>query len=398
MGQFRYIPDEAFGIKQIVRIRDIDAVVHNYLLFKDKADKTHSKCGAVIKGEMYGALFSDVGPALYKAGCRDFYVDELFEGVKLRSFIPQNDAYIYTTGGIVYGEEEAMLRYNITPCLASLEQLERWNDYCRVNGRGNAVIYFDTHMYRFGLIDAEVEYLTEHFDTLTSDINVLFYLSHFYDIKDTDDIRCVEQYKLFMTFIEKLPKRPLSFSSTDAVILLDKKYNMDMIRPGIGLVGGAPSADRPVSPDAKHVMEIYAKISVVKKVPKGETIGYGGAYTVKRDTVFAIVHIGYKDGYLRSYSETDKQHRGAYVYIGKYKCPLIGKVSMGVIMVDVTDIPESEMSRFKYAEIAGPNTDIKIIADICGCYEILHAMGRPNEKCADYTLTEFTEKFGNKMI
>lgn len=108
-------------------------------------------------------------------------------------------------------------------------------------------------------------------------------MSHLYDIKGNDFTNSNNQINILKEFTSKLPKAPISLACTDSVILLNNsEVNFDMIRPGIGLVGGAPNAERPISPDAKHTLEIYAKISQIKKIPKGQTVGYGGSYTTKR--------------------------------------------------------------------------------------------------------------------
>ena len=295
---FRIIPDHIFGVKPIVRIRDIDAVVHNYLLFKEKADKTGSICAVVLKAEVHGLQMKDVAPALYNVGARYFFVAELYEAINLRGFIPQEDAKIYTLAGILSNEESYFKEYSIIPCVNCIEQLERWNKFCQKNGKSSVIIHLDTHMNRLGLLDDEVEILSQNYDSLVSHLEVDFYMSHFYDIKGNDFDNCNKQISVLKDYLKKLPKAPITFACTDSVILLDnQEVNFDMIRPGIGLVGGAPNVDHPISPDAKHTIEIYAKISQIKKIEKGQTVGYGGAYTAKRDTIMALVHIGYKDGY-----------------------------------------------------------------------------------------------------
>lgn len=394
MGLFREIPDEAFGSKPVVRLRDIDAVVHNYGLFKERADHTGSICGVVLKAEVHGLQMKDVAPALYAAGARYFFIEELCEGIKLREILADKDAKIFAMAGLLHAEEQYFSDFNITPCLNCLEQLRRWNDFCGKNGSASAVIHLDTHMNRMGLLDDEIEKLSRDFTALTSNLRVEFYMSHFYDIKGNDHTNCYRQYDVLKRYLSLLPARPVSFACTDSVILLDNTvFNMDIIRPGIGLVGGAPNARSPVSPDAKHTIEIYAKISQIKNVKKGETIGYGGAYTTKRDTRLALVHIGYKDGYLRQLSETDSAPKGVYMVIGGYRAPIIGKVSLGMTTIDVTDVPGDILEKYKYAEVVGPNVDIRFLADQAGCYEILAALGRPNEKFADYTMREFEGAF-----
>lgn len=390
----RFIPDEAFGIKPIVRIRDIDAVVHNYLLFKEKTDKTGSICAAVLKAEVHGLQMKDVAPALYNVGCRYFFVAELYEAISLREILPQKDARIYTLAGILNGEEKYFKEYNITPCVNSLEQLERWNKFCQGNGRDSVIIHLDTHMNRLGLLDDEVEILSQNYNNFVSDLEVEFYMSHFYDIKGDDFTNCNKQISVLKGYMTKLPEAPVTFACTDSVILLNnEEVNFDMVRIGIGLVGGAPNASHPIAPDAKHTLEIYAKISQIKKIPKGQTVGYGGSYTTKRDTKMALVHIGYKDGYLRLLSELDNAPKGVYMYIDGYRTPIIGKISLDATTIDVTDIPDDILANAKYAEVVGPNVDIRVIADKSGCYEVMIALGRDNKKMNDYTLKEFNQRF-----
>lgn len=393
-SHFRKIPAAAFGSKPLIIIRDIEAVVHNYLLFKAKADKTNSICGAVLKADVHGLLMKDVAPALYKIGARHFFVEELFEGIELRQILPYNDAVIYAMAGLLDHEESFFKEYHITPCLNCIEQIIRWNEVWNTSLKGNAMIHLDTHMNRLGLPDDEVAFLAMNFPALTSNLNILGYMSHFFDIKGTDQSNCYMQLEVLRDYRKLLPPAPVSFACTDSVILLDNKiFNFDMIRPGIGLAGGAPNASSPVASNAKHTFELYAKISQLKNVKKGETIGYGGAFTLKRDTKLALAHIGYKDGYLRSLSELDTEPKGVYMVIENFKAPLIGKISLGISTIDVTEIPEAILREYPYAEVVGPNNDLKVLADKAGCYEILAALGRPNKKVQNYTLQEFNENF-----
>jgi alanine racemase len=391
---FRKIPDAAFGSKAIVRLRDIDAVVHNYRLFKAKATATNTICAVVLKGDVHGLQMKDVAPALYAEGVRHFFIEELSEGIDLRNILPQPDAMIYAMAGLLHNEETYCKQFEIIPCLNCLEQLQRWNAFCAQQGKGKAVIHLDTHMNRLGFLDEEVNILSRDYASLTAHVEVVLFMSHFFDIKGTDTTNCYKQLAVLQAYQATLPPLPISFACTDSVILLDNAvFNFDMIRPGVGLVGGAPNADHPISPDARHTLEIYAKLSQIKTVRKGQTIGYGGAYTAQRDLKLALVHIGYKDGYLRVLSETDALPRGVYMYMAGYRIPVIGKISFGAATVDVTDVPEDVLATCHYVEVVGPNVDIKRLADIGGCYEILMALGRPNPKMADYTMEAFNIKY-----
>lgn len=394
---YRIVPDQAFGIKPLVRIRDIDAIIHNFLLFKEKANKTGSICAAVLKAEVHGLQMKDVAPALYDVGTRHFFVAELYEAINLREIIPKKDAKIYTLAGILENEEKYFKAHNIIPCVNCLEQLIRWNNFCVENGNSSVIIHLDTHMNRLGLPDYEVEILSKNYENYTSHLKVDFYMSHFFDIKGDDFTNCNRQIDIVKNYLKILPKAPITFACTDSVILLNSQdVNFDMIRIGIGLVGGAPNASHPISPDARHSLEIYAKISQIKIIPKGQTVGYGGSYTTKRETKMALVHIGYKDGYLRLLSELDSAPKGVYMFIDGYRVPIIGKISLDATTIDVTDVPEDVLKKARYAEVVGPNVDIKFLADKSGCYEIMVALGRDNKKMNDYTLTQFNQIYGQK--
>ena len=250
-------------------------------------------------------------------------------------------------------------------------------------------------MNRLGLLNDEIEILSQNYNDLVSNLEVQFYMSHFYDIKGNDFTNCNEQINILKNYLTKLPIAPITFACTDSIILLDnQEVNFDMIRTGIGLVGGAPNAANPISPEAKHTIEIYAKFSQIKTIPKGQSVGYGGAYTTKRNTKMALVHIGYKDGYLRTLSEIDSDPKGVFMCIDGYRTPVIGKISLDATTIDVTDVPADVLTKAKYAEVLGPNVDLKVLADKSGCYEILVALGRENIKINDYTLKEFNQLFG----
>jgi alanine racemase len=291
--------------------------------------------------------------------------------------------------GLLDGEEIFFARHRITPCLNCLEQIDRWNAFSRVFGRQAAVIHLDSHMNRIGLLDEEVDSLSRTYEERTSNLDVEFYMSHFYDIKGDDTTHCYEQLAVLKGYLEKLPARPVSFACTDSTILLDNvTFNFDMVRIGVGLVGGAPNKEHPIDPSARGVIEVYAKISQMKSVKKGQTIGYGGSYTARRDMRIALAHIGYKDGYLRALSEKDDAPVGAYMYLAGYRVPIVGKISLGMTTIDITDIPQEVLDQYHYVEVVGPNVDIKELADLAGCYEILASLGRQNEKMADYTVDD----------
>ncbi len=394
LSDFREIPQKAFSYKPVVRIRDIDAVKQNFILFRQKAELTGSLCGVVVKADVHGLGIKDVAPVLYEAGARIFFVEELFEGIELREILGYTDFSIYALGGLLKGEENYFYEHNIIPCVNSLTQLDSWNRFSK-GKQNHVIIHLDTKMNRLGLLENEIIELGANFKSYMSNLILDYYMSHFFDIKGDDHTNCHKQIDVLNGYLNLLPKAKVTFACTDSIVLLDNKIvNFDLVRPGIGIVGGAPSADRPISDNAPHTFEIYAKHSQPKWIKKGDSVGYGGAYRVKRDTRIALVHIGYKDGYMRQLSGIDPEpEKGAFMVIGTYKVPVIGKISLGATTVDITDVPDEILDRYPYMEVVGPNVDIRILADKVGCYEIMMALGRPNKKYRDYTLKEYVEVY-----
>ncbi|MDD2268651.1 MAG: alanine racemase [Eubacteriales bacterium] len=397
MNYYRKIPLKAFGEHSIIKITKTESIRHNYRLFSDMLAKTNTICACVMKSSIHGTDIRASAPVLYDEGCRHYFVEDLSEGIILRKLLPYSDAIIYETGGFLRGEENYFNDYNITPCLNCIEEIKRWNNYCKENGRRNAVIHFDTGMNRMGLPEYEALQLKENFEELTSSFEIEFYMSHFYDIKSDDLSSCFKQARRLEKFLEGLPKRPISFHATDsAVMLRDKGLNYDMARIGIGLVGGGPSINHIIDPTSEMSVEYYAKLSQVKKVKKGDTIGYAGAYTAKRDMKIALAHVGYNDGYLRYLSEMDKKPIGAYMAVCGIKTPVVGKISLGVTTIDVTDVPDELLKDAVCVEVIGPNVDARVLAEISGCYEVFGSLGRPNVKTAEYTEIEIEKLSENE--
>jgi alanine racemase len=392
----RQIPIEAFGEKPLLRIRNIDAVVHNYLLFRNLARATNSRCAPVLKGDVHGLGVGDVAPALYKEGAREFFVEEAVEGAVLRRHLA-SDGRIYVLAGFLEGEEQLYRDNALVPCVNSLMQLDRWRQASTGFPDAKAAVYFDCGMNRIGLNSEEVAHLGSNFDTLTGHVDIVLYMSHLFDIKGHDQENCYKQREILTAHLALLPRRKVSLACTDAVTLLPNvEFNYDMIRPGIGLVGGAPNAEHFVN-GLKSTVEYYVKLSHPKSVCKGATVGYGGSFTLRRNTKVAIAHVGYKDGYVRSLSRIDAApDRGGWMAIGGHKAPVIGKISLGLTALDVSDVPKEILHAYEYAEVLGPNVDLKMVADICGCYEFLVALGRPNPKMQDFTLNSYVRRFTNE--
>jgi alanine racemase len=154
----------------------------------------------------------------------------------------------------------------------------------------------------------------------------------------------------------------------------------DLVRPGYALYGGNPTPDRP-NP-MRPVVRLEARVIQVRGAPAGETVGYNAQWTAARPARLATVSVGYADGYPRSASATDRKARegtpfGAAIVAGR-RCPFAGRVSMDLIAVDVTGLPEGAVRRGDLVTLIGNDLDIDEVARRAGTigYEILTSLGR----------------------
>jgi alanine racemase len=163
--------------------------------------------------------------------------------------------------------------------------------------------------------------------------------------------------------------------ANSAGIFLGGTAHCDLVRPGIALFGGNPI------PGQKNVMrpviELKGRITQTRSIKKGDTVGYGASWTAARPTRLAIVAVGYGDGYFRA-AAASKAKAPANVLIAGKPCPLVGRISMDLIAVDVTDLPVSAARRGEFATLIGGTIGVDEFGAACGTigYEVLTSLGR----------------------
>ncbi|HHY48429.1 MAG TPA: alanine racemase, partial [Alphaproteobacteria bacterium] len=179
------------------------------------------------------------------------------------------------------------------------------------------------------------------------------------------------QLALFSSVLAQFPGIPASLANS-AATMTSRDNHFQMVRPGIALYGGRAVAGRrnPMT----RVVSLEAPILQIKEVKTGETVGYGALQTMTRDSRLAIIAIGYADGFFRALSASNNRP-GSKVAIGGHFCPVVGRVSMDMIGVDITDLPELPMPG-DMAEIIGPNISVDDHADVANTigYEVLTAL------------------------
>jgi alanine racemase len=304
---------------------------------------------------------------LAAAGARLFFVALLDEGIALRRVLPEAD--IAVLGGLLPGTRSEFLAHRLMPVLNDLGQIEAWRDGA-AGGAGPAILHLDTGMARLGLPPAEVATLIDEPERLAG-VELAAIMSHL-ACADEEHPLNRRQLDAFRSALTTLPKAPASFANSSG-IFLGPEYHFDIARPGVALYGGNPLPGRP-NPMAQ-VVRLQGKILQVREIDSHTTVGYGATHKTSRPARIATVGVGYADGWLRSLS-----NRGSAV-IGGQKVPLVGRVSMDLITLDVTGIDTALARPGAFVDLLGGAENGRTVDDVAAeagtiPYEILTSLGR----------------------
>jgi alanine racemase len=328
---------------------------------------------AVVKADAYGIGLEPAAEALAEAGCHTFFVALPDEGIRLRRTV--RDAAIYVLNGIVPGSADALVANDLRPVLGSMADVEEWAELKATGVDTSAALQVDTGMNRLGLTVLEARKLAED-RRLLDLIRPSLLMSHLACSDTPDHPLNRRQLTAFRAVQVLLPNIPASLANSGG-IFLGPAYHFDLVRPGIALYGGAVVKDAPNPMDPVATLE--APVLQVRDVKPGETVGYGATGSVRRPTRVAIVGVGYADGYHRRAGPTESRD-GARAYIRGRFAPLIGRISMDLMAIDVTDVPG--VVRGDMVELIGrhvPVDEVAAHAETIG-YEILTGLGRRYER------------------
>jgi alanine racemase len=181
------------------------------------------------------------------------------------------------------------------------------------------------------------------------------------------------QAEAFAELRAKLPGVPASLANSSG-IFLGQGFTHDLVRPGIALYGGNPTPGLANPMQAVALLE--GTVMQVRTIAEGDTVGYGATWQAQRDSRIAILGAGYKDGVPRALSSRAVDGP-AQLFIGGRRCPVIGRVSMDMMAIDVTGLPADSVRRGTRAEILGRNISIDEAAAWAGTisYELLTRLG-----------------------
>ena len=348
---------------------DLGAIVANWR----KLEKTAvpAECAAVIKADAYGCGIEPVARALAGAGCKTFFVATLDEARTAREALPS--AELYVLDGFFQNCGDAFAKLNCRPVIGDLNELAEWDVFCRRSGwSGGAAIHIDTGMNRLGLTLVEANGIVPRINA--GDHGIALVMSHLACAETLNHPLNAKQVATFREIASNYSGVPASLSNSSG-IYLGPQFQFDMVRPGAALYGvnPTPEADNPMQP----VVDLKARIVQLRNVERGDSVGYGGTWTARRPTKLAIVSAGYADGYFRAASANDGT-RGAEVVVAGKRCPVAGRISMDLMAIDVTDLPDKTARRGHMATLIGEGITVDEVAHHFGTigYEVLTSLGK----------------------
>lgn len=329
---------------------DLDALAANWRAL-DRASSSSVQTAAVVKADAYGLGIARVARALAQAGARRFFVAVAEEGAALRQALGPGPQICIMSGHMA-GDTEMVHDLDLTPMLNSIDQVTRHLESLPGLPFG---VQLDTGMNRLGMEEAEWEAVAPF--VLEAGPELL--MSHLACADDPDHALNELQLATFHAMTDGTGV-PRSLAATGG-ILMGPKYHFDLTRPGIGLYGGHPYEA------AARVVTLSLPVIQTRPVAAGEAVGYSCTWTAEQDSTIATVSGGYADGLLRGLSNA------AVLWDGDTPCPLVGRVSMDLITVDISHLRRVPRS----LDILGPHQTVDDLANIAGTigYEVLTSLG-----------------------
>ncbi|KPQ08144.1 MAG: alanine racemase Alr [Rhodobacteraceae bacterium HLUCCA12] len=327
---------------------DLNAIAANW----QRLDRL-SRCetGATVKADAYGLGAAQVVRKLAQAGARKFFIALAEEGATIRQALGNGpDIYVYS--GHMAGDAQMLRNLALTPLINSAEQLARHLEALPGHPFG---IQLDTGMNRLGMEPREWAAVRD----IALEAGPRLIQSHLACSDEPDHLMNGQQADEFHAMTEGCAV-PKSLAATGG-ILMGQAFHFDLTRPGIGLYGGAPFAE------AYPVTQLALPVIQTRDVEPGEAVGYSATWIAGRPTRLATVAAGYADGILRHLSNR------ATLWAGDTPCPVVGRVSMDLITVDVSHLPTVPEA----LDLLGAHQGIDDLARAAGTigYEILTSLG-----------------------
>ena len=314
--------------------------------------KTSGATGGVIKADAYGHGLKEVAETLHDAGCDHFFVAHGFEGEVARRALGPNPVIYVLNGPSPY--EEAIYRKSaLTPVINSDLQFQSLVTWIQTGGKlaKGYALQFDTGMNRLGIPASDA-------DTLAAAVKGMepsLILSHLACSEDAGNAMNTQQAERFAHICEAFSDIPSSLTNSGGVFLGDG-FSHALSRPGIALYGGGHPTE---GVTLKPGLTLEAPIAQIRTIETGESVGYGATYKADQPRLLATVTLGYGDGFPRSSSSK------GFATIEGERCPIVGRVSMDLITIDVTSVPKLARPGV-FAQFIGPQAPLEEQAALAG--------------------------------
>jgi len=326
---------------------DLGAVCRNWQAL-DALSAPEVATAACVKANGYGLGAAKVGAALRDVGCKTFFVAVAEEGAALRPHVG-DDVRIGVFSGHMDGDAALISAHRLIPMLNAPEQVVRHMSETPDAPYG---VQLNSGMNRLGM---EADQWAE----AQGQLDPVLVMSHLACADEPDHPMNAQQLTAFKAMINQT-NAPVSLAATGGT-LLDPDYHFDLTRPGIGLYGGAPFSA------AEPVVRLSIPVIQTRDLQAGETVGYGNTWTADRPSKIATISAGYADGLIRAMGQD------MALWSDGVHCSLVGRVSMDLITVDVTDLGRD----VDHLDILCPEQGIEDLATAAGTigYEILTSLG-----------------------
>ncbi|MCW5772497.1 MAG: alanine racemase [Rhodospirillaceae bacterium] len=344
---------------------DLDAVAGNYRRVSAML-RPGTECAGVVKADGYGCGAAPVARRLFAEGCRRFFVARPDEAFALRPLLPAATVAVFD--GLLPGLAADYAAAGIVPVLGDPGQVAAWAARAAAIGaRLPAILHVDTGMNRYGLSPRDALALAEAPDALAAFADLAM-ISHLVVSEEPGHPLNAQQLAAYRALRARFPAARASLANSSG-IFLGPDYHFDFVRPGHALYGGNPTPHAPNPMQA--VVRLDARILQVREVDSPGTVGYGATAPIGAGGRIATIAVGYADGYLRSLS-----NRGE-AWIGPHNVPVIGRVSMDLVTLDVSSVPRESCRVGDWVELIGPHLGVDAVAERAGTngYEILTSLG-----------------------
>jgi len=353
---------------------DLDYFARNWKEMK-RLVRPGVKILQVVKADAYGHGAIEIAEAALKNGAVYLGVANADEGVQLR--VSGLMAPIVILSPSPEGEIGEIIKYNLTPSVSDLHFARTLQDRCaQAHVRLPVHIEVDTGMGRGGTLYYEAQQTIKNILALPDLIveGLFTHLAASETLQDYNESQAELFHRLLAKLAEEGIRIPIRHMSNSGAILNYPQFNLDMVRPGLMSYGIYPSSETKDKADLLPVMSFKTRVVLLKDFPKGYSIGYNRTYITTRPTRIATIPVGYGDGYGVILS-----NQGEVLIRGK-RVPVVGRVSMDMCTVDVSEIPECQvddevvlMGRQGHEAISA-NEIARRVGSIS--YEILCALGK----------------------